>query len=158
MDTGSPELIFDSYSCARRLHMVRLTRARPFKVSNAVFIFFGELSARIRQNDYSAPLDFDGNGILDALDLDAFRQRFVNSVTVPQAFQTESTAGAVDVQQETARTPVPRAASAVVASGFHSTRDLFSSSLWIVQPSKAFWSLEGSDELREEEFQLFNLQ
>ena len=31
----SPELILASYSCARRDHMVRLMRARPFSVSSA---------------------------------------------------------------------------------------------------------------------------
>src|SRR3546814_10073547 len=36
--TGSPELIFASYSWARRLHMVRLARLRPFRVVRAVSI------------------------------------------------------------------------------------------------------------------------
>ena len=31
----SPELILASYSCARRDHIVRLTRARPLSVSSA---------------------------------------------------------------------------------------------------------------------------
>src|SRR5712672_2851812 len=35
MATMSPELILASYSCARRDHMVRLTRARPLSVSSA---------------------------------------------------------------------------------------------------------------------------
>src|SRR3546814_17887257 len=36
--TGSPELIFASYSWARRLHMVRFARLRPFRVVRAVSI------------------------------------------------------------------------------------------------------------------------
>ena len=32
METGSPELIFDSYSCARRLHITRRTFERPCNV------------------------------------------------------------------------------------------------------------------------------
>src|ERR1700722_1167221 len=42
----SPELILASYSCARRDHMVRLTRARPLRVSSARFTIGG--SARLR--------------------------------------------------------------------------------------------------------------
>ena len=36
IDTGSPELILASYSWARRLHIVRLTRLRPFSVVSAL--------------------------------------------------------------------------------------------------------------------------
>src|SRR5204863_272768 len=43
----SPELIFASYSCARRDHMVRLTRARPLSVSSAFFTSAGSDSLRM---------------------------------------------------------------------------------------------------------------
>src|ERR1700733_13565384 len=47
MATMSPELILASYSWARRDHIVRLTRARPFKVSSAFFTSAGSDSLRI---------------------------------------------------------------------------------------------------------------
>src|SRR6188768_3263351 len=43
----SPELILASYSCARRDHMVRLTRARPLSVSSAFFTSAGSDSLRM---------------------------------------------------------------------------------------------------------------
>ena len=43
----SPELIFASYSCARRDHMVRLMRARPFSVSSARLTTAGSASLRM---------------------------------------------------------------------------------------------------------------
>src|SRR6266849_2959003 len=43
----SPELILASYSCARRDHIVRLTRARPFRVSSARLIRAGSDSLRM---------------------------------------------------------------------------------------------------------------
>ena len=43
----SPELILASYSWARRDHMVRLTRARPFKVSRARLTKGASASLRI---------------------------------------------------------------------------------------------------------------
>src|SRR5580658_6748915 len=43
----SPELIFASYSWARRDHIVRLTRARPFRVSSAFFTSTGSDSLRM---------------------------------------------------------------------------------------------------------------
>ena len=43
----SPELILASYSCARRDHMVRLTRARPFSVSSAFLTIAGSDSLRM---------------------------------------------------------------------------------------------------------------
>src|SRR5258706_2427983 len=47
MATMSPELIFASYSCARRDHIVRLTRARPFRVSSAFLTSTGSDSLRM---------------------------------------------------------------------------------------------------------------
>src|SRR3954451_22756437 len=47
MATMSPELILASYSCARRDHMVRLTRARPFRVSSARLTSPGSDSLRM---------------------------------------------------------------------------------------------------------------
>src|SRR5215470_16839533 len=47
MATMSPELIFASYSWARRDHMVRLTRARPFRVSSAFLTSAGSESLRM---------------------------------------------------------------------------------------------------------------
>ena len=44
MKMGLPELIFASYSWARRLHMVRLTRERPRRVISAVAITLRVLS------------------------------------------------------------------------------------------------------------------
>ena len=46
MATRSPELILATYSWARRLHMVRLTRARPLRVSMAFLTrgLLGELA------------------------------------------------------------------------------------------------------------------
>ena len=46
MATGSPELIFASYSWARRDHMVRLMRARPLSVSNDCLTRAGPASLR----------------------------------------------------------------------------------------------------------------
>src|SRR5882757_4860994 len=43
----SPELILASYSCARRDHIVRLTRARPFRVSSARLTSAGSDSLRM---------------------------------------------------------------------------------------------------------------
>src|SRR5712664_1752749 len=43
----SPELILASYSCARRDHIVRLTRARPFRVSSARLTNAGSDSLRM---------------------------------------------------------------------------------------------------------------
>src|SRR5258705_3424359 len=43
----SPELILASYSCARRDHIVRLTRARPFRVSSASLTNAGSDSLRM---------------------------------------------------------------------------------------------------------------
>src|SRR6266571_5122632 len=43
----SPELILASYSCARRDHIVRLTRARPFSVSSAFLTSAGSDSLRM---------------------------------------------------------------------------------------------------------------
>src|SRR5258708_9747053 len=43
----SPELILASYSCARRDHIVRLTRARPFRVSRAFLTSTGSDSLRM---------------------------------------------------------------------------------------------------------------
>src|SRR5882757_10047036 len=43
----SPELILASYSCARRDHIVRLTRARPFSVSSAFLTSTGSDSLRM---------------------------------------------------------------------------------------------------------------
>src|SRR6185295_20345951 len=47
METRSPELIFASYSWARRDHMVRLMRARPFSVLSALLTMSGEDSLRM---------------------------------------------------------------------------------------------------------------
>src|SRR3954453_1931214 len=47
MATMSPELILASYSCARRDHMVRLTRARPLSVSSARLTIGGSASLRM---------------------------------------------------------------------------------------------------------------
>src|SRR6202035_4772716 len=47
MATMSPELILASYSCARRDHMVRLMRARPFRVSSARLTSAGSDSLRM---------------------------------------------------------------------------------------------------------------
>ena len=49
--TMLPELILASYSCARRDHMVRLTRARPFSVSNAFLTSAGSDSCLL----YTSP-------------------------------------------------------------------------------------------------------
>src|SRR5580698_10922584 len=43
----SPELILASYSCARRDHIVRLTRARPLRVSSARLTSAGSDSLRM---------------------------------------------------------------------------------------------------------------
>ena len=43
----SPELIFASYSWARRDHIVRLMRARPFNVSSARLTSGGSASLRM---------------------------------------------------------------------------------------------------------------
>ena len=43
----SPELILASYSCARRDHIVRLMRARPFSVSSARLTIGGSASLRM---------------------------------------------------------------------------------------------------------------
>src|SRR6195952_4452709 len=47
MATMSPELILASYSWARRDHMVRLMRARPFRVSSAFLTSAGSDSLRM---------------------------------------------------------------------------------------------------------------
>ena len=47
MAIRSPELIFCSYSCARRDHMARLTLALPFSVSSALVTTSGAESARM---------------------------------------------------------------------------------------------------------------
>src|ERR1700755_653646 len=47
MATISPQLILASYSCARRDHIVRLTRARPFSVSSARLTRAGSESLRM---------------------------------------------------------------------------------------------------------------
>src|SRR6266480_2039559 len=47
MATMSPELILASYSWARRDHIVRLTRARPFSVSSARLTIGGSASLRM---------------------------------------------------------------------------------------------------------------
>src|SRR5450631_3560617 len=47
MATISPELILASYSWARRDHIVRLTRARPFRVSSARLTSVGSDSLRM---------------------------------------------------------------------------------------------------------------
>ena len=52
----SPELIFASYSWARRDHIVRLIRARPVSVSSDFFAVSGSASLRI------APLSTFGSG------------------------------------------------------------------------------------------------
>ncbi len=47
MAIRSPELILASYSWARRLHMVRLTRARPLSVSIAFLTVGSSASLRM---------------------------------------------------------------------------------------------------------------
>ncbi len=46
IETGSPELILASYSWARRFHMARLTRLRPFRVTSALSMILRDDSLR----------------------------------------------------------------------------------------------------------------